>query len=101
MNEITPYVDKLTTDNEGNVLAIKRLGNGPNYLIECSFRYCRRNFTRREILKENNIWKSSEGILGADDRAGINVILAIAKSLTEKEFNGTIKYIFTVEEEIG
>ena len=29
------------------------------------------------------------------------MILSIAKTLTKKKFNGTIKYIFTVDEEIG
>ena len=101
MNEITPYVDNLTTDTAGNVLAIKRFGNGPTILLNAHLDTVEEISPAREILKENNIWKSSEGILGADDRAGINVILAIAKSLTEKDFNGTIKYIFTVEEEIG
>ena len=101
MNEITPYVDNLTIDAAGNVLAIKRFGNGPTILLNAHLDTVEEISPTREILKENHIWKSSEGILGADDRAGINVILAIAKSLTEKDFNGTVKYIFTVEEEIG
>lgn len=101
LNEITPCVDNLTIDTAGNVLAIKRFGNGPTILLNAHLDTVEEISPTREILKENNIWKSSEGILGADDRAGINVILAIAKSLTKKDFNGTVKYIFTVEEEIG
>src|SRR5690606_110593 len=56
----------------------------------------------RVILKDNGIWSSSEGILGADDRAGVAVILEVAKALQhDTDFSGRVKYIFTVEEEIG
>lgn len=101
IEEIKPYVDKIATDHYGNVLATKKFGDGPTVLLNAHLDTVEEISHTRKILKEDNIWRSSEGILGADDRAGINVILASAKSLTEKSFNGTIKYIFTVEEEIG
>lgn len=101
IEEIKPYVDKITTDHYGNILATKTLGDGPTVLLNAHLDTVEEISHTRKILKQENIWRSSEGILGADDRAGINVILATAKSLTEKNFQGTVKYIFTVEEEIG
>lgn len=101
VGEIKQYVDRLAIDHYGNVLATKRFGNGPTVLLNAHLDTVEEIRPNRKIIKDENIWKSSEGILGGDDRAGINVILATAKSITEKNFNGTIKYVFTVEEEIG
>ena len=57
----------------------------------------------REILKCGPVWISSTGILGADDRAGIGVILHTLKQLQRMEFRAPVKVkiAFTVEEEIG
>lgn len=55
----------------------------------------------RSIIKEEGIWRSSEGILGADDRAGVAVLLHMAENLIDSSFRGKVKYIFTVEEECG
>lgn len=101
IEEILPYVDRLTVDATGNILAFKKFGEGPTILLNAHLDTVEEIIPTREIIKENNIWSSTEGILGADDRAGINVILATAKTLTASDFKGTIKYIFTVEEEIG
>lgn len=99
--QLTPYVDRITVDEAGNLLAIKKYGPGLTVLLNAHLDTVEEIVPMRIILKQQHIWSSSEGILGADDRAGINVLLAIAKTLTKKQFNGTIKYIFTVEEEIG
>jgi hemerythrin-like domain-containing protein len=55
----------------------------------------------RKIVKNGSIWSSSKGILGADDRAGVAVLLEIAKWLETSDFNGTIKFVFTIGEECG
>ena len=53
-------------------------------------------------MKDGKIWSGSDGILGADDRAGVAVVLKLAQYLyTQSIFNGKVKFIFTVEEEIG
>ncbi|WP_232718535.1 M20/M25/M40 family metallo-hydrolase [Bacillus sp. FJAT-45037] len=44
---------------------------------------------------------SSEAILGADDRAGIAIILNVLSRVSKTNFNGTLKVAFTVKEEIG
>ena len=101
LEEISPYVDHVTVDHYGNILAEKRFGAGPTVLLNAHLDTVEQIKESRVIVKEENIWTSSEGILGADDRAGVNVILATLKSLQPNEFNGRLKIIFTVEEEIG
>ena len=52
-----------------------------------------------KIIKENGRWYKDKGILGADDWAGIALILELLDELRVNKFNGAIKVIFTVEEE--
>lgn len=99
--ELSPHVDNLMVDHAGNLLAMKVYGPGPTVLVNAHLDTVQEIDSDREIVKEAAIWKSSKGILGADDRAGVNVVLSIAKTIGSTGFNGTIKYIFTVEEEIG
>jgi putative aminopeptidase FrvX len=99
--QLTPFVDRMSVDHAGNLLAIRKYGPGPTVLLNAHLDTVEEIEPTRSILKDKHIWTSSEGILGADDRAGINVLLSVAKTLTKKQFNGTIKFIFTVEEEIG
>lgn len=53
------------------------------------------------IVEKGTTLLSSKGILGADDRAGIAVILEILSRIQKTNFNGTLKIAFTVKEEIG
>lgn len=101
--KLTPYVDFITEDYYGNLLAEKSYGNGngPTILLNAHLDTIEDFVEGREIIKEGNIWSSSEGILGADDRAGVAIILAIAKFLNQSDFRGKVKFVFTVEEEIG
>lgn len=101
VHSLRPHVDHLEVDHYGNVLAQIKKGNGPTILINAHLDTVHDFVEGREILKNGNIWSSSEGVLGADDRAGVCVALAVAKTLHKTNFNGTIKFIFTVEEEIG
>jgi len=55
----------------------------------------------RLVIEKGTILTSSEGILGADDRAGIAVILEILDRLDRSNFNGTIKVALTTREEVG
>ncbi|SOC41465.1 M20/M25/M40 family metallo-hydrolase [Ureibacillus acetophenoni] len=98
---LTQEVDHLEVDHYGNVLAQISKGNGPTVLINAHLDTVYDFVEDREILKNGSIWSSSEGVLGADDRAGVCVALAIAKTIRNSDFNGTVKFVFTVEEEIG
>ncbi|USK71245.1 M20/M25/M40 family metallo-hydrolase [Peribacillus asahii] len=102
--KLTPYVDFITVDRHGNLLAEKtyKSGHGPTILLSAHLDTVEEVVENRSIVKENGIWWSSEGILGADDRAGVTVLLNIAETLYQSPtFSGKIKFIFTVEEEIG
>lgn len=103
IEQIRPYVDHLTVDRYGNILAEKtyRSGNGPTILLNAHLDTIEEIAPDRSILKNGGIWSSSEGILGADDRAGVAILLHLAKYLPETNFSGKVKFIFTVEEEIG
>lgn len=101
--KLTPYVDHIMTDRYGNLLAEKtyKTGNGPTILLNAHLDVVYELEPDREIIKELGRWRSSKGILGADDRAGVAVILQMAKNLLNSDFSGKVKYIFTVEEETG
>ncbi|MEI3611903.1 M20/M25/M40 family metallo-hydrolase [Pseudogracilibacillus sp. SO30301A] len=101
--KLAPFVDFVTVDRSGNLLAEKtyRGGNGPTILLNAHLDVATELAPGRSIIKENGIWRSTEGILGADDRAGVAVLLHIAEKLIDSTFRGKVKYIFTVEEECG
>jgi putative aminopeptidase FrvX len=94
----------MTVDRYGNLLAEKtyKSGHGPTILLSAHLDMVEEMTENRRIVKESGVWSSSEGILGADDRAGVAVLLNIAEALYQSPaFSGKIKFIFTVEEEVG
>lgn len=101
--ELTPWVDQIKVDDYGNVMGRKafRTGHGPTILLNAHLDTARSFCEDRRIVKEGAIWRSSAGILGADDRAGLAVLLETIKRLHATDFNGTVKIICTVEEEVG
>ncbi|OLS35566.1 M20/M25/M40 family metallo-hydrolase [Bacillus sp. MRMR6] len=104
IEKLTPFVDHITVDHAGNILAEKTYnhGNGPTILLNAHLDTVYEIEADREIIKEENLWYSSTGILGADDRAGVTVLLHLAEHLSHnRAFSGKVKFIFTVEEEQG
>jgi putative aminopeptidase FrvX len=103
IEQLTPYVDSLTVDRFGNILAEKtyRSGHGPTILLNAHLDIVCELEPERVIIKENGIWSSSKGILGADDRAGVAILLHMAQYLNDSSFSGKVKFIFTVQEEVG
>jgi len=102
--KLSPYVEFITVDNYGNLLAERTYGSGagPTILLNAHLDVARELVSSRRIIKDNGIWSSDKGILGADDRAGISVLLNVARYLHHNRvFNGRIKFVFTVEEEVG
>ncbi|MFC3885526.1 M20/M25/M40 family metallo-hydrolase [Bacillus songklensis] len=102
--KLTPFVDCITVDRNGNLLAEKtyRAGHGPTILLNAHLDTVQELESNRVIKKEGAVWSSSNGILGADDRAGVAVLLHIAEHLMHSSsFSGKVKFIFTVEEECG
>jgi tripeptide aminopeptidase len=103
ISSLQPYVDDITVDSYGNILAEKTYGHGqgPTILLNSHLDTVLPIEEGRVIMKEGAIWYSNKGILGADDRAGVAVLLELAKVLPSLTFNGKVKWVFTVEEEVG
>ncbi|SET56636.1 M42 glutamyl aminopeptidase [Oceanobacillus limi] len=104
LDKLTPFVDHVTVDHAGNVLAEKTYGtgNGPTILLNAHLDIAHELEDERSVMKEGNRWYSSKGILGADDRAGVAILLHVAEYLhNNSSFRGRVKFIFTVEEECG
>lgn len=102
---LQPLVDKLWTDRYGNLLAEKVVGDGKGATVILSAHMDTvSNIQKgRQVLfdKETATFRSTKGVLGADDRAGIAIILAVLRNIDKTEFSGTIKVAFSREEEIG
>ncbi|WP_148347846.1 M20/M25/M40 family metallo-hydrolase [Bacillus rubiinfantis] len=98
LDQLTDYT---YVDRKGNLMAMKNCGTGPTILLSAHMDTVDDIVPDREIIEEGTMLKSSAGILGADDRAGIAVILEILSAIQQTNFNGTLKVAFTVEEEIG
>lgn len=102
--EVEPLVDIMETDWYGNLLLTKRYGSGKGatILLSAHMDTVDEVLADRRLIEIGNFIASSEGALGADDRAGIAIILAVLRTLEENAaFQGIIKIAFTREEEVG
>ncbi|WP_114167128.1 M20/M25/M40 family metallo-hydrolase [Exiguobacterium sp. TNDT2] len=99
--QLKRLTDTQYVDERGNLLAILSKGQGPVVLLSAHMDTVARIERGRDIIQNGTVLKSSHGILGADDRAGIVVILECLERLSKMDFQGTVKVAFTVDEEIG
>jgi tripeptide aminopeptidase len=88
-------------DHYGNVLAERTFGEGPVLLLSAHMDTVVPFALGRRLIWEMDTLRSSEGILGADDRAGIAILLEVIRRVDMLQPNGTLKVAFTREEEIG
>lgn len=100
-------MDRATIDEYGNLLAEKRVGDGKGatVLLSAHMDTVKATNPDKVVTEENGYFKASlpngEGaVLGADDRAGIAIVLEALRSIPVG-FSGRIKVAFTVEEETG
>ncbi|TCI75732.1 M20/M25/M40 family metallo-hydrolase [Exiguobacterium sp. SH0S1] len=100
-SSLRKFTDEQQIDETGNLLASVRYGEGPTILLSAHMDTVERITRGRVIQQEGTILTSSEGILGADDRAGIAAVFELLERLPMTRFSGTIKVAFTVEEETG
>lgn len=101
---LTNLMDVVKVDSYGNLLAEKKCGNGNGATVLLSAHMDTVKAVladRKLIITEDGIIMSNKGALGADDRAGIAIILAVLRNLNKLNFNGTIKVAFSREEEVG
>lgn len=108
---LKPILKKLMTDvfedSYGNLLASKKIGTGKGATVMLSAHMDTVYGIKREkrVVNKGGIITAelpdgSRTILGADDRAGIAIILSVIEKIPE-HFNGTIKVAFSREEETG
>jgi len=88
-------------DAFGNVLAQASFGDGPAVLLSAHMDTVEPFEPGRTIVWEGETIRSSSGILGADDRAGVAIVLETLRLASRGEFTGTVKAAFTRAEEIG
>lgn len=101
--QLLRLVDEMEVDAYGNLLAKVQVGEQakPCILLSAHMDTVADLDPDRRIIRKDDVIYCTKGILGADDRAGIAIILAILRKIQHTSFEGTIKVAFTCEEEIG
>ena len=91
--KLAQFVDFISVDRHGNLLAEKtyRTGHGPTILLNAHLDIASEIVAGRSIIKKNGIWRSSQGILGVDDRAGVAVLLYMAEHLPRSVIGMSIR----------
>lgn len=102
---LNDILDTVWVDNYGNLLGEVMVGTGEGATILLSAHMDTVQGVRKDrklvYSDGGDIISSSVGALGADDRAGIAIIMEVLRNLKDTKFNGTIKVAFSREEEIG
>lgn len=95
--------DKVWLDGYQNLLAEKIVGTGKGATIILSAHMDSvRNIQKgRKVVEKDGVFTSTKGVLGADDRAGMAIILSVLRNIEKTGFDGIIKVAFSREEEIG
>lgn len=98
-------MDDVEVDVKGNLLASKRYGEGATVMFSAHMDTISHIEKDKVVLETFGVYTAilpngEKTVLGADDRAGIAIILEALESIPES-FRGTIKVAFTVEEETG
>ncbi len=101
MKRLSEVQFDIRLDRYGNVLAEKRYGSGPVIVLSAHMDTVLPFEPNRKLIWDGDILRSSSGILGADDRAGIAIILEVIRLLELNRPTGTIKLAFTRDEEVG
>lgn len=71
---MSPLVDEWFVDDAGNLHSKQVFGEGPIIILNAHLDTVSSWDKDKEILKHGwDVWSSSTGILGADDRAGVAV----------------------------
>lgn len=104
---LNDLMDTVEVDEAGNILAVKTISSGEGAVIMLSAHMDTVSRIKEEkvVIEENGIYTAilpngERTILGADDRAGIAIVLETLRNIPES-FNGTVKVAFSVMEEVG
>ncbi|MFD0675973.1 MULTISPECIES: M28 family peptidase [unclassified Paenibacillus] len=99
--KLRSIADDLFVDRAGNLCGTIYCGEGPTVLLSAHMDIYQELDEWRTIVQDGTTLRSTKGILGADDRAGIAVIMELAHKIHRTNFNGSLKIVFTVKEEVG
>lgn len=90
-------------DSYGNLFGEYKVGSGEGATVILSSHMDSVNNygANHKLIFKDGIIRAENGICGADDKAGLAIILEILKNVEKTSFEGTIKTAFFVEEEIG
>lgn len=101
--ELEKLCDKVWIDDYGNLLAEKVVGGVgyPTIILSAHMDSVNKYHPDRKVIENNGVIRCTKGILGADDKAGIAIILAVLRNIGKTSFKGKIKVVFSREEEIG
>jgi hypothetical protein len=100
-------LDSVWKDDAGNVLGEltipgRRFGDKlPILLLSAHMDVKNSTGEGKPIIREGNTLRRDGGILGADDRAGVGLILDVLDVLIQNQLPCHLKFAFTVEEETG
>lgn len=100
-------LDSLWKDEAGNILGEITIPNRmfegklPTLLLSAHMDVKNSTGEGKPIIREGNTLRRDGGILGADDRAGIGLILDVLDVLIQNQLPCHLKFAFTVEEETG
>lgn len=100
-------MDSVEIDTYGNLLATKTIGNGRGAVVMLSAHMdtVRGVQPDKIVIEDSGVYTAQlpsgkQTVLGADDRAGIAIVLEVIRNIPES-FNGVVKVAFSREEEIG
>ncbi|MED4785231.1 M20/M25/M40 family metallo-hydrolase [Brevibacillus choshinensis] len=96
-------LERVYLDSYSNLLGelVCGSGAGPTILLCAHMDTVNWMVPGRQVLRDGDVFTSSAGILGADDRAGMAIVMAVVRNVGATNFHGRLKLAFTREEEIG
>lgn len=96
-------VDTVVIDDYGNLLGDLKCGDGKGatVLLSAHMDSVRAVLADKQLVESRGVVMADKGALGADDRAGIAIVLAVLRNIKKIDFNGNIKVSFSRQEEVG
>jgi putative aminopeptidase FrvX len=104
---LAELMDEIHIDNRGNLLASKDCGTGlgANIMLSAHMDTVRGVQPNKKVIDKSGIITAelpncTSTVLGADDRAGIAIIMTVLRNIPDI-VHGNLKVAFTTEEDVG
>lgn len=100
LNSIKPHVDKYQIDKTGNLYAIINGGKKGSLLLCAHLDTVHPTGVQKPIIKNGIISSTNGYVLGADNKAGVAILIDLIKSVkNNRSVIPTLEFIFSVQEE--